>query len=199
MGFNCMPQGQSHFKEAVYFLPLSSQKFLVLILPTSKVFKPQWVWTRDPWIGNPVPWLLGHQYAGRGQDIENQARRCTWGHDYPLVEHTVLVPNDGLTSPRFPCNSSTKHPSITIQSRSATSTLFENKWNCWQFIYQQIPQTSKHSTRNYRCYPGVVETNHKFKIWVRTQKMAQLCDIKEWESLFSRCNCCIGIFTWYVS
>ena len=31
-----LPQGQSHFQEAVYFLPLSFQTFLVLILPTSK-------------------------------------------------------------------------------------------------------------------------------------------------------------------
>ena len=31
-----LPQGYSHFKEAVYFLPLSSQKFLVLILSTSE-------------------------------------------------------------------------------------------------------------------------------------------------------------------
>ena len=31
-----LPQGYSHFEEAVYFLPLSSQKFLVLILPTSE-------------------------------------------------------------------------------------------------------------------------------------------------------------------
>ena len=30
-----LPQGYSHFDEAVYFLPLSSQKFLVLILSTS--------------------------------------------------------------------------------------------------------------------------------------------------------------------
>ena len=29
-------------------------------------------------------------------------RRCVWGHDYPLRKHTVLVPNDGLTSPDFP-------------------------------------------------------------------------------------------------
>ena len=29
-----LPQGESHFEEAVYFLPLSSQKFLVLNLPT---------------------------------------------------------------------------------------------------------------------------------------------------------------------
>ena len=29
-------QGYSHFEEAVYFLPFSSQKFLVLILSTSK-------------------------------------------------------------------------------------------------------------------------------------------------------------------
>ena len=31
-----LPQGYSHFEEAAYFLPLSSQKFLVLILPTSE-------------------------------------------------------------------------------------------------------------------------------------------------------------------
>ena len=31
-----LPQGYSHFKEAVYFLPLISQKFLVLILSTSQ-------------------------------------------------------------------------------------------------------------------------------------------------------------------
>ena len=30
-----LPQGYSHFEEAVYFLPFSSQKFLVLILSTS--------------------------------------------------------------------------------------------------------------------------------------------------------------------
>ena len=31
-----LPQGLSHFEEAVYFLPFSSQKFLVLILLTSE-------------------------------------------------------------------------------------------------------------------------------------------------------------------
>ena len=36
-----LPQGYSHFKEVVYFLPLSSQKFLVLILPTSEEWKAE--------------------------------------------------------------------------------------------------------------------------------------------------------------
>ena len=36
-----------------------------------------------------------------GQHIENQTRRCIWGHGYPLVEHTVLVPNDGLSLQDF--------------------------------------------------------------------------------------------------
>ena len=36
-----LPQGQSHFKEAVYFLPLSFQKFLVLILSTSEGWKTE--------------------------------------------------------------------------------------------------------------------------------------------------------------
>ena len=31
-----LPQGYSHLEKAVYFLPLSSQKFLVFILSTSK-------------------------------------------------------------------------------------------------------------------------------------------------------------------
>ena len=35
MGFNCL-QDKSHFEEVVYFLPISSQKLLVLILPTSE-------------------------------------------------------------------------------------------------------------------------------------------------------------------
>ena len=34
-----LPQGYSHFEEAVYFLPLSSQKFLVLILSNSEEWK----------------------------------------------------------------------------------------------------------------------------------------------------------------
>ena len=36
-----LPQGYSHFQEAVYFLPFSSQKFLVLILPTTGGWKAQ--------------------------------------------------------------------------------------------------------------------------------------------------------------
>ena len=34
-----LPQGHSHFEEAVYFIPLSSQKFLELILSTSEGWK----------------------------------------------------------------------------------------------------------------------------------------------------------------
>ena len=36
-----LPQGYSHFEEIVYFLPLSSQKFLVLILSTSEGWKTE--------------------------------------------------------------------------------------------------------------------------------------------------------------
>ena len=36
-----LPQGCSHFEEAVYFLPLSYQKFLVLILSTSEGWKAE--------------------------------------------------------------------------------------------------------------------------------------------------------------
>ena len=36
-----LAQGYSHFEEAVYFLPLSSQKFLVLISSTSEGWKAE--------------------------------------------------------------------------------------------------------------------------------------------------------------
>ena len=54
---------QSRFEEAVYFLSLSSWKFLVLIWSTTEGWKaeltlePPSGW--DPWIGNPTPQPLG--------------------------------------------------------------------------------------------------------------------------------------------
>ena len=57
---------QNHYEKAVYFLLLSSQKFLVLIWSTSEGWKAdstlihQVVWTSDPWIENPAPQPLGH-------------------------------------------------------------------------------------------------------------------------------------------
>ena len=36
-----LPQGYSHFEEAVYFFPFSSQKFLVLILSTPEGWKAE--------------------------------------------------------------------------------------------------------------------------------------------------------------
>ena len=36
-----LPQGYSHFEKAVYFLPLSSKKLLVLILSTSEGWKAE--------------------------------------------------------------------------------------------------------------------------------------------------------------
>ena len=39
-----LPQGYSHFEEAVYFLPQSSQTFLVLIFPTSEGWNAESTW-----------------------------------------------------------------------------------------------------------------------------------------------------------
>ena len=36
-----LSQGYSHFEEAVYFLPFSSQKFLLIILSTSEGWKAE--------------------------------------------------------------------------------------------------------------------------------------------------------------
>ena len=41
MGGFQLPQGYSYFEETIYFLPFSSQKFLVLILSTSEEWKAE--------------------------------------------------------------------------------------------------------------------------------------------------------------
>ena len=53
-----LPQGYSHFEEAVYFLPLSFQKFPVLILSTSERWKAES--TLEP------PGGFGHGTPGLG-------------------------------------------------------------------------------------------------------------------------------------
>ena len=44
-----LPQGYSHLEEAVYFLPFSSQNFVVLILSTSEGWKAEF--TLEPLSG----------------------------------------------------------------------------------------------------------------------------------------------------
>ena len=58
-----LPQGYSHFKEAVYFLPLSSLKFLVLILSTSEGWKAES--TLEPVSG------LGDPYRSSSKNLNN--------------------------------------------------------------------------------------------------------------------------------
>ena len=55
-----LPQGYSHFEEAVYFLPLSSQIFLVLILSTSEG------WTTELTLEPPN----GFEYGTSGLGIQ---------------------------------------------------------------------------------------------------------------------------------
>ena len=55
-----LPQGKSHFKEAVYVLPLRSHKFLVLILSTSEEWKG-WVKEREVTLANKSVQLKSFQ------------------------------------------------------------------------------------------------------------------------------------------
>ena len=57
MGGVQLPQGQSHFEEAVYFLPLSFQKFLVLILSTSEGWKAESTMEVPGGFEHGTPWL----------------------------------------------------------------------------------------------------------------------------------------------
>ena len=49
------------------------------------------------------------------------------GHDYTMLENTVLVSHDGIITEKFPDTSSSKHIGFTIQKISKTPTLSENK------------------------------------------------------------------------
>ena len=40
---------QSHYEETVYFQPLSSQEFLVLMKVWANLRATQWFWTQNPW------------------------------------------------------------------------------------------------------------------------------------------------------
>ena len=59
-----LPQGYSHLEEAVYFLPQSSQKFMVLILPNTEGWKAES--TLEP------PNGFGHRTPGLGIQRLNQ-------------------------------------------------------------------------------------------------------------------------------
>ena len=56
-----LPEGYSHFKEAVYFLPLSYKKFLVLILSTSEGWKTESTFESPSGFEHGVPGLGIHR------------------------------------------------------------------------------------------------------------------------------------------
>ena len=53
-----LPQGWSHFEEAVYFLPLSSQKFLVLILLALEGWKAESILEPPSGFEHGTPWTI---------------------------------------------------------------------------------------------------------------------------------------------
>ena len=58
-----LPQGYSNFEEAVYFSPLSSQKFLVLILSTSAGWKAESTLESPSDFEHETPGLGIHNYV----------------------------------------------------------------------------------------------------------------------------------------
>ena len=54
-GVQLLPQGYSHLEETIYFLPLSSQKFLGLILLTSERWKAESILGFEHGMG-PLDW-----------------------------------------------------------------------------------------------------------------------------------------------
>ena len=69
-----LPQGYSHFEEAVYFLPFSSQKFVVFILSTSAGWKAESTLEPPSGYGERNELLLlydFHNYTRGLQNLEN--------------------------------------------------------------------------------------------------------------------------------
>ena len=78
-------QGYSHLEEAVYFLPFSSEKFLVLILSTSEGSKDES--TLEP----PSGWLIVVPSYHPTQ-FKRKIKNKTWKHG----EKTWFRPNFGF-------------------------------------------------------------------------------------------------------
>ena len=84
-------QGYSHFEEAVYFLPFSSQKFLVLILSTSEGWKAES--TLEP------PSGFEHGTPGLGiQCLNHLAIAPLLGHCLKPFDVSLIGMDGGLSS-----------------------------------------------------------------------------------------------------
>ena len=75
-----LPQGYSHFQGAVYFLPLSSKKFLVLILSTTEGLKAE----------STLELLSGYEHKTSGLGIQR-------------LNHEVIAPCLCTTRPLLCC------------------------------------------------------------------------------------------------
>ena len=64
-----LPQGYSHFEEAVYFLPLCPQRFLVLTLSTSEGLKAESTLEPPSGFEHGTPALFLEDIKIRGQDL----------------------------------------------------------------------------------------------------------------------------------
>ena len=100
-----LSQGYSHFEEAVYFLPFSSQKFLVLILSTSEGWKAES--TLEP------PSGFEH---GTPPEVLSSATNETKFFAENFSKNSNLD-NSGISLPVFPSRSNLKLHNISVNPK----------------------------------------------------------------------------------
>ena len=118
---------RSNLKEAVYFLPLSFQKFLVLILSTSDRWKAEW--TLEP----PTD---GFEHGTPGLAIQCLNHKAIALYEWVCIHVESNFSVDGAT-----CHAS-KHSPITLRF---TSSLLDNKGSKHAWLQRVHSQWKGHS------------------------------------------------------
>ena len=77
----------------------------------------------------------------RNFHIKDQKRNGSGDHDYSVVGDTILVSDDGASSPRFPSSTSSKCFDTTVQQGITTSLAFENETAGSLFIREPFRYT----------------------------------------------------------
>ena len=66
-------------------------------------------------------------WSDRNFHIKDQRKNGSGDHDYSMVGDTILVSDDGNSSPRFPSSTSSKYFDTTVQQGITTSLVSKNE------------------------------------------------------------------------
>ena len=111
----------------------------------------------------------------RNFHIKDQKRNGSGDHNYSMVGDTILVSDDGASSPRFPSSTSSKCFDTTVQQGITTSLVSENESAGSSFIVEVFrytglpPEVTKVILESWRPsttsrYESVLKRWHRYAI-----------------------------------